>query len=158
MHLLRTAATRGGGGSGPVAAFCPIDVSRFAAAWGSVQIFAAGYSGPVKQIVRASDNATRDLYPGSNGQIPDYAAADSWSGGSVTTIANVYDQTGGGFDLAQPTASLRPTFSALVPRNSIRPIQFTGQLPTSACQRMIVPALPTINRNDFGTALHQLHR
>ena len=56
------------------------------------------YDGPLYQVVRESDGATRDIYPGIDG-IADAAAQDAFCSETLCYISVIYDQSGLGNDL-----------------------------------------------------------
>lgn len=66
----------------------------------------AGWTGSALRVRRASDGAERDI--GFSGQTLDMADAIAFRGGSTLGVAIVYDQTGNGRHLTQPTASAQP--------------------------------------------------
>jgi hypothetical protein len=65
------------------------------------------YAGPALRVRRASDGAESDI--GFTDQALDLAAATGFKGASVLTVAVVYDQTGAGRHLTQPSAAAQPT-------------------------------------------------
>ncbi|EZP81713.1 hypothetical protein BV97_02371 [Novosphingobium resinovorum] len=67
----------------------------------------AGYDGPALRVRRASDGAEQDI--GFAGQALDIAVAAAFMGTSTLGVALVYDQTGNGRHLTQPSASAQPS-------------------------------------------------
>ena len=67
------------------------------------------YSGPLYQVIRESDGASRDIFALRNG-IADAAAQDAFCEGTVCYISVIYDQSGLGNDLlpAPPGTFLGP--------------------------------------------------
>lgn len=70
-------------------------------------LLVSAYAGPALRLRRGSDGAELDI--GFSGQALDIAAALAFKGASAVTVAAVYDQTGNGRHLTQPTASAQPT-------------------------------------------------
>lgn len=69
-------------------------------------LLVAGYAGPALRVRRTSDGAETDV--GFVGQALDIAAAAAFQGSSTLGVAVVYDQTGNGRNLTQPTAASQP--------------------------------------------------
>jgi hypothetical protein len=67
----------------------------------------AGYDGPALRVRRASDGAEQDI--GFAGQAFDAEAAAAFKGVSTLGVAVVYDQTGQGRHLTQPSTSAQPS-------------------------------------------------
>ncbi|MEE4451347.1 putative Ig domain-containing protein [Novosphingobium resinovorum] len=67
----------------------------------------ADYTGPALRVRRASDGAELDI--GFVDQALDTDAAATFKGASTLGVAVVYDQTGNGRHLTQPTASAQPS-------------------------------------------------
>jgi hypothetical protein len=61
----------------------------------------ASYNGPLYQVRRASDNATRDIGVLSAGGYADASAQDSFCSGTSCVITVIYDQSGRGNHLTQ---------------------------------------------------------
>ncbi|MEW9552795.1 alpha-L-arabinofuranosidase B [Nonomuraea sp. NPDC050783] len=64
------------------------------AAHSTTRALYGAYSGPLYQVRRASDNATRDIGPLSAGGTADAAAQDSFCAGTTCLITIIYDQSG----------------------------------------------------------------
>ena len=69
------------------------------AAHSTVRALYGSYNGPLYQVRRASDNATRDIGVLASGGFADAAAQDSFCAGTTCVITVVYDQSGHGNDL-----------------------------------------------------------
>ncbi|AEV85632.1 alpha-N-arabinofuranosidase [Actinoplanes sp. SE50] len=64
------------------------------AAHSTTRALYGAYTGPLYQVRRSSDNATRDIAPLTAGGVADAAAQDSFCAGSTCLITVIYDQTG----------------------------------------------------------------
>ncbi|NUW44528.1 arabinofuranosidase catalytic domain-containing protein [Nonomuraea rhodomycinica] len=71
------------------------------AAHSTTRALYASYNGPLYQVRRASDNATRDIGVLSAGGGADAAAQDSFCAGATCLITVIYDQSGRGNHLTQ---------------------------------------------------------
>ena len=65
------------------------------------------YTGPLINVIRASDSTTRDIYYLSNGALDIYDLSRFLSG-TTGTVVTWYDQSGGGYHVTQASSSLRP--------------------------------------------------
>jgi hypothetical protein len=74
----------------------------------SLRRYVSGYSGPLVNIMRDSDNATTDVYPDTNGDFP-VGDVSAWAGAATVSVEKWYDQSGGGHDLAQTNEANQPT-------------------------------------------------
>ncbi|MCX3058580.1 arabinofuranosidase catalytic domain-containing protein [Streptomyces beihaiensis] len=74
------------------------------AAHSTTRALYASYDGPLYQVRRASDNATRDIGVLSAGGYADAAAQDSFCSGTTCLITVIYDQSGRGNNLTQAPA------------------------------------------------------
>lgn len=81
-----------------------------AAAYG-LRLLRSAYLGPAIQVRRASDNASKDIYFDSQGNL-DTADLVAFAGGS-SFIRTWYDQSGNGNDAVQTAAALQPRISQL---------------------------------------------
>lgn len=82
------------------------DGLALAGAYGLGRLVAA-YDGPALRVRRAADGAELDI--GFVGQALDVDAATAFMGSSSLGVAVIYDQTGTGRHLTQPTAAEQPT-------------------------------------------------
>src|SRR6202142_2883973 len=74
----------------------------------TVRLFRTGYSGPLYQVQRASDNATQDI--GVVGGYADAASQDTFCAGTGCTMSIIYDQSTQKNDLTiAPPGGLKPT-------------------------------------------------
>ena len=75
----------------------------------TTRVLDSQYDGPLYQVVRESDGATRDISPGRDG-IADAAAQDAFCSETLCYISVIYDQSGLGNDLlpAPPGTFLGP--------------------------------------------------
>ena len=71
------------------------------AAHSTTRALYGAYNGPLYQVRRSSDNATRDIAPLSAGGVADAAAQDSFCGSTTCLITVLYDQSGRGNHLTQ---------------------------------------------------------
>lgn len=71
------------------------------AAHSTTRALYASYNGPLYQVRRASDNATRDIGVLSAGGYANAAAQDSFCAGTTCLITVIYDQSGRGNHLTQ---------------------------------------------------------
>jgi hypothetical protein len=71
------------------------------AAHSTTRALYASYNGPLYQVRRASDNATRDIGVLSAGGYADASAQDSFCSGTSCVITVIYDQSGRGNHLTQ---------------------------------------------------------
>lgn len=90
-------AATGGSSAGGSSATAPCDIYAAAdtpcgAAHSTVRALFASYGGPLYQVQRASDKATKDILVGSAG-FADSAVQDSFCAGTTCTIPIVYDQS-----------------------------------------------------------------
>ncbi|SOB86131.1 alpha-L-arabinofuranosidase B [Streptomyces sp. 1331.2] len=74
------------------------------AAHSTTRALYGAYNGPLYQVRRASDNATRDIGLLSTGGYADAAAQDSFCAGTSCVITVLYDQSGKGNHLTQAPA------------------------------------------------------
>lgn len=70
----------------------------------------SGYSGPVFTVRRSSDNATKDFYGDSQGNLTDISSQTfaSWASTDTIYVTNWYDQSGLGNHASQTNTSLQP--------------------------------------------------
>ena len=71
------------------------------AAHSSTRALYSGFSGPLYQVIRGSDNATTDISPLSAGGVANAAAQDSFCASTTCLINILYDQSGHGNHLTQ---------------------------------------------------------
>ncbi len=71
------------------------------AAHSTTRALYASYNGPLYQVRRTSDNATRDIGVLSTGGYANAAAQDSFCSGTTCLISKIYDQSGRGNHLTQ---------------------------------------------------------
>lgn len=71
------------------------------AAHSTTRALYGGYNGPLYQVRRSSDHATRDIGVLSTGGVADAAAQDSFCSGTNCFITKIYDQSGRGNHLTQ---------------------------------------------------------
>src|SRR3954469_24815376 len=71
------------------------------AAHSTTRALFASYNGPLYQVRRSSDNATRDIGVLSAGGIANAATQDSFCSGTSCVITIIYDQSGRGNNLTQ---------------------------------------------------------
>lgn len=95
------------------------------AAFGTQRLTNA-YTGPLFQLRRASDGATQDFAPPAGGDYPDRSAIAAWAGTSALSIVTLYDQTGNGRHLAQPTVANQPGFDLSQAIGNAVPILIDG--------------------------------
>jgi non-reducing end alpha-L-arabinofuranosidase len=62
-------------------------------AYSSIRALYADYSGPLYQVTRASDGATRDIRPLRPGGVANAAAQDAFCEGTTCTITEIFDQS-----------------------------------------------------------------
>ena len=99
-YLVGTASTSQAAAPGP----CDIYASGgtpCVAAHSTTRALYGAYNGPLYQVRRSSDNATRDIAPMSVGGVADAAAQDSFCAGTTCLITVLYDQSGRGNHLTQ---------------------------------------------------------
>jgi hypothetical protein len=87
----------------------------------SFQRINPAYTGPVVNIRRGSDNATRDFYPGYG--MLRYASVAAWLAGADGFVTKKYDQFNG-HDLAQTTAASQPKI--ILASNGLPALLFNG--------------------------------
>ena len=83
------------------AATCPCDIYTEAgtpcvAAYSTVRLLSSTYTGPLYQVRRTSDNATKDIPILEGGTVANAAVQDSFLGTGAGTISKLYDQSGKG--------------------------------------------------------------
>ncbi|NUT46398.1 MAG: alpha-N-arabinofuranosidase [Saccharothrix sp.] len=88
-----------GGGTSQAAGQGPCDIyaaggTPCVAAHSTTRALYGAYSGPLYQVKRSSDNATRDIAPLAAGGVANAAAQDSFCAGSTCLITIIYDQSG----------------------------------------------------------------
>ncbi|MEV0003729.1 arabinofuranosidase catalytic domain-containing protein, partial [Micromonospora sp. NPDC050980] len=71
------------------------------AAHSTTRALYGAYAGPLYQLRRASDNATRDVAPLAAGDVANAATQDAFCAGTSCLISVIYDQTGRGNHLTQ---------------------------------------------------------
>ncbi|MER5641145.1 alpha-L-arabinofuranosidase B [Kitasatospora sp. NPDC002227] len=71
------------------------------AAHSTTRALYAAYNGPLYQVRRASDSATKDINPLTTGGYANAAAQDSFCAGTSCLITVIYDQSGKGNSLTQ---------------------------------------------------------
>jgi hypothetical protein len=71
------------------------------AAHSTTRALFGAYNGPLYQVRRSSDNATRDIGPLSAGGVANAATQDSFCSGTTCLISIIYDQSGRGNHLTQ---------------------------------------------------------
>lgn len=104
LSSLRLAICLGAMGSLVVAGPCDIYGSGdtpCVAAHSTTRALYDSYSGPLYQVLRASDSTTADITPLSAGAVADAAAQDSFCGGTSCSITIIYDQSGNANHLTQ---------------------------------------------------------
>jgi hypothetical protein len=94
------------GGTAQAAGQGPCDIyaaggTPCVAAHSTTRALYASYNGPLYQVRRASDNATRDIGVLSAGGYADASAQDSFCSGTSCVITVIYDQSGRGNHLTQ---------------------------------------------------------
>jgi non-reducing end alpha-L-arabinofuranosidase len=94
-----------------VAVSCPCDIyeaggTPCVAAHSTVRALYNSYDGPLYQVRRTSDNATRDIGVASPGGYANTAAQDSFLNGKPGTISIIYDQSPKKNDLAKSPKAL----------------------------------------------------
>lgn len=109
--------------------------SPAAAAWSAARRLREAHTGALIRVRRSSDNAEQDIGATSTGAL-DTAALLAFCGAGSGYVAKVYDQAGGGYDMAQATAAAQPR------------IVNAGALETIG-----TPARPTLNFYGAGHAL-----
>ncbi|RKN43231.1 alpha-L-arabinofuranosidase B [Streptomyces hoynatensis] len=92
--------------AGAAAASLPCDIyasggTPCVAAHSTTRALYASYNGPLYQVKRSSDNATRDIGLLSAGGYADAAAQDAFCSGTTCLISVIYDQSGRGNHLTQ---------------------------------------------------------
>jgi hypothetical protein len=92
--------------SAPAATSLPCDLyaaggTPCVAAHSTTRALYGSYNGPLYQVRRASDNATRDIGVVSTGGVANAAAQDSFCSGTTCLITVIYDQSGRGNRLTQ---------------------------------------------------------
>ncbi|WFE40771.1 arabinofuranosidase catalytic domain-containing protein [Micromonospora sp. WMMD998] len=98
--VLAPTATARAAGTGP----CDIYASGgtpCVAAHSTTRALYGAYSGPLYQLRRASDNATRDVAPLAAGDVANAATQDSFCANTSCLISVIYDQSGRGNHLTQ---------------------------------------------------------
>jgi hypothetical protein len=93
-------------GSAQAAASQPCDIyaaggTPCVAAHSTTRALYASYNGPLYQVRRSSDNATRDIGPLSAGGVANAATQDSFCANTTCLITIIYDQSGRGNHLTQ---------------------------------------------------------
>ncbi|MFI9010931.1 alpha-L-arabinofuranosidase B [Actinosynnema sp. NPDC053489] len=88
-----------GGGTSQAAAQGPCDIyaaggTPCVAAHSTTRALYGAYNGPLYQVRRSSDNATRDIGPLTAGGVANAAAQDSFCAGATCLITVIYDQSG----------------------------------------------------------------
>ncbi|MCZ7436936.1 RICIN domain-containing protein [Micromonospora sp. WMMC241] len=71
------------------------------AAHSTTRALYGAYAGPLYQVRRASDNATRDVAPLAAGDVANAATQDAFCAGTSCLISVIYDQSGRGNHLTQ---------------------------------------------------------
>ncbi|MGE5149907.1 MAG: arabinofuranosidase catalytic domain-containing protein [Rhodospirillaceae bacterium] len=102
--------TSGSYSSPPAAAPGPVDLysTSVAFAYSCARQLRQGYTGPLCNIVRASDSTAVDVYARSDGAA-DVNAMTAFCAGTTCTVATMYEQSGSGSaDAVQTTAANRP--------------------------------------------------
>lgn len=98
-----------GGSSQPVYSG-PGNIVGGAKAWWGLRGYSSAYStgsNPSVQILRQSDSTTATINILASGLF-DTATALSFCNGTICSVKTLYDQTGNGYNLTQPTASKQP--------------------------------------------------
>ncbi len=90
-----------------------------AAAHATARALYSAYTGPLYQVQRGSDKATKDIMVGDKG-FADMATQDSFCSGTTCTIPIIYDQSGNG-------NHLRVTWWAYWLRNGAKPANVASQ-------------------------------
>ncbi|QFZ18851.1 alpha-L-arabinofuranosidase B [Saccharothrix syringae] len=88
-----------GGGTSQAAPQGPCDIyaaggTPCVAAHSTTRALYGSYNGPLYQVRRSSDGATRDIGPLSAGGVADAAAQDSFCAGTTCLITTIHDQSG----------------------------------------------------------------
>jgi hypothetical protein len=104
--VLAVGATVGAAPAAPAASQGPCDIyaaggTPCVAAHSTTRALLVGYSGPLYQVKRQSDNTTRDIGSIGAGGYADSAAQDSFCAGTTCLITVIYDQSGKGNNLTQ---------------------------------------------------------
>jgi hypothetical protein len=98
-----------GTGTGPCDIYASAN-SKCVAAHSTVRALFGAYSGPLYQVMRASDSTTKDIPVLSPGGVADSSVQDTFCTGTTCVITKVYDQSGNGnFVEAETTTSEDPT-------------------------------------------------
>jgi len=98
----------GGGFRGAYDAFVPSIVHAYEPA----RRVLSSYTGPLRRLRRASDNAEADFTYTANGDL-DVAAIAAWAGGASNDVT-VYDQAPAGDDVTQAVAGDQPLYVASI--------------------------------------------
>lgn len=87
----------------------PLDalMATFSAAWSVSERLRAAYAGPACTVRRSSDNTSQDIGFTAAGRL-DEAALTAFCGAGSGYVTTVYDQSGNGRDLTQPTTGTQP--------------------------------------------------
>ena len=99
--ITATYALTGSGGS----VYLPNTATAPAGVYSQTKLIST-YSGPAINVIRSTDGASMDI--GFVGQVLDTTTATNFAGSGTLTVSEVYDQTGNGNNLTQPTVSLQP--------------------------------------------------
>lgn len=84
----------------------------------------SGYDGPLFRL--RNSGGTQQDFAAVVGDLPDYAAIDTFAGGNALTCVTVYDQTGNSRNRTQATVANQPSFSTAVKRGTVAPVLFDG--------------------------------
>jgi hypothetical protein len=98
------------------------------AAYSSTRALFAAYDGPLYEIRRASDGATRDIAVGGRGGYADVTRQSDFCAGTRCVVARIYDQTADSNDLVPQGRTTAPYSNVLVRHQPVR----AGALPIVA--------------------------
>ena len=93
------------------------------AAYGS-QRTVSGYSGPLYQLRRTSDDAVQDFACATSSDYPDYAAIVAWAGSPDVRVVRWYDQTGNGRHMDAVSQAMEPWLLTATPQDGVIPLVF----------------------------------
>lgn len=139
----------------PAATYLPTVGSSPIAVFG-VRKMVSSYSGPLLQVLRASDNATMDVAQLGNG-LPNLAAVVSWAAGSATTVSKWYDQVNSNHATnavvaSQPIFDASGQYGVYNAFNSFKAIVMDGWVDISNNNNpkyLMIPTSLSFNRNNY---------
>jgi hypothetical protein len=135
----------------------PLDILGGARAAYGLRRLRQGYTGPLVNIRRSSDNAQRDFYALPNGDLP-VASVAGFVGAGAGLATKLYDQTGKGNHVSQATAAQQPSI-ALAATQRLRPVIacgsasntfLSGTIPASALPLTLFGVAKRTSRPQFG--------